>query len=1477
MTATTCPSRDELFDYAVGRLSDEVSEGVAEHLESCPSCQAGLATFDDADDTLVARLRLPAEEDPYQGESQCRVAVARARAVGGRGSLPAPEGGRGGLPAPEGGRGGFSAPEPEVGPSHSQLLGTLGEYQLLEKLGHGGMGTVYRAVHTKLDRVVALKVLPKGRADDQQAIARFEREMKAIGRLDHPNIVRAYDAREIEGKPVLIMEHVEGLDLGKLVRRCGPLPVADGCELARQAALGLEYAHQNGLVHRDVKPSNLMLTPEGEVKILDLGLARFHRSDAGSVSGVEPGVTGVESRVAGVEEGVAGVERSSPPAPGIVGPTPDEITGSGLAMGTADYMAPEQASDSHAVDIRADIYSLGCTLYKLLSGRAPFSGEKYRGSFEKMTAHVQEPVPPIRQLDPAIPEQLAAALDRMLAKEPNGRFATPAEVAEALVPFCIDCDLPRLLVRAEEAEAAAAEPPSPALPRQTAPSAAESPLTPLPFWRRGRLLAAAIGLMLLSLGSGIALGIIITIHRHGQTTSVELPDGSTAELDSAGNLSVTPPGETGKPEVAGPKSDAETIQGTWRLVDATPGTPGNRFLHPVSRTVTEADLLKDTKCVITGDAVKIGGEHVVDITWQYQLNPSATPRIIDMRIGSTGVALGIYELDKDRLKVCIDAEPGKDGRVQRPTSFWVEYGAAKQTFVLERAGAAVLEADEKAIQGTWEMVRCESGSKAITGPFGGLFQASYLAREAGKPCRVEITRHNLALEVPPDQRNKSPKQVALYPYAIDPTTERKRIDFPVQHERFADIPGIYELKGNTLRICARLFDETPWNADFESLRPKSINEKPREDEVLIVMRRVPQPAAVPVAKAEPTPAAAKPDFEAIQGTWEVVSATTMQALVRRAGHDMTAEDVKGAKLVITDDAVKVTGKNVMNVTYEYQLNPSADPKIIDLRGRGRVVLGIYELAGSQLRICSVSTFPGAVGGDKNARPAQLWAEYGSSKELLVLRRVGEAIVTADEKAIQGMWEIVRCESQISEGGARRGRGGLVSQQLWPTGQGAKGRQVEITRHRFTLKAPPPPAIASLEAAAQVGREEQAYAIDPSTQPKRINFISAYRSEGYPGVYELDGDQLTICATLSDRVFGDFESERPKSIPAKPGEDQVLIVLRRVHLAAAAPEAKAVEGAGAAPAGAKPTSGPEAAPAEVLEVHVDRNGEVRFGGRQMSVDASSPWLAELRQRVAGGAGVRVEVRCDPEAAYRHVAALTEALQAAGVRRVSICGAESTVKPAVTPAQLNCRIAPTRAGKGKPAIDQAEIIRYSQELQAKGPKAGRNSGAPFAWFELKGDAAEDLITENYQGGRYVLLATTPDDVMLAEDEGQRAWRLLSVGLSPSPPVFRDLSISLRMDRAGEDRLFVLTATHLGQPLAILLDDQVVCARSITSKFNLAEIRGRFDNQELQRMFFALQAGIFDRRFAALEGPEKPAESTGQPMEGKRDDQPKTGGAE
>ncbi len=394
MSTATCPSREELSSYVLGRLAGEAWEAVRAHLESCPDCEAALATFDDADDTLVAQIRRGPAAGPYLQEPECQVAIAQARAV-------------------------LDQPSFLEDQSSRSICGTaLGEYQLIEELGQGGMGRVYKALQTKLDRVVAVKVLPRGRVGDRQAISRFEREMKAVGRLAHPNIVQAFDAREIDDTPVLIMEFVDGLDLAEIVRRVGPLPMADACELLRQTALALQCAHEHGLVHRDIKPSNIMLTRKGEVKLLDLGLARFYA------------------------EGGAGVSPVS---------ASEEMTGTGQAMGTADYMAPEQASDSRTVDIRADLYSLGCTLYKLLSGRAPFSGPEYRTTLDKLNAHVHQPAPPIRRLVPDVPEGLAAIVDRLLAKDPEDRFATPAEVAEALAPCCVGTDLPALLHRALEA------------------------------------------------------------------------------------------------------------------------------------------------------------------------------------------------------------------------------------------------------------------------------------------------------------------------------------------------------------------------------------------------------------------------------------------------------------------------------------------------------------------------------------------------------------------------------------------------------------------------------------------------------------------------------------------------------------------------------------------------------------------------------------------------------------------------------------------------------------------------------------------------------------------------------------------------------------------------------------------------------------------------------------------------------------------
>lgn len=292
------------------------------------------------------------------------------------------------------------------------VLGRLGEYALLAKLGEGGMGTVYKALHTELDRLVAIKVMRPGPVGEDWAAARFRREIKAVAALEHANIVRAHDARKIADTHFLVMEYVEGIDLHGLVDRFGPLGVADACELVRQAALGLQCAHEHGLVHRDIKPSNLMLSRQGQVKILDLGLAR--------------GRAGASLSIA--------------------------MTAAGQVMGTPDFMAPEQSSDSHTVDIRADIYSLGCTFYKLLTGVAPFSGPEYQTLLAKLAAHCERMPPPVSQFRRDVPDELVSVLDRMLAKSPADRFATPADVAEALLGWTRGCNLCRRL------SAAAGEP-----------------------------------------------------------------------------------------------------------------------------------------------------------------------------------------------------------------------------------------------------------------------------------------------------------------------------------------------------------------------------------------------------------------------------------------------------------------------------------------------------------------------------------------------------------------------------------------------------------------------------------------------------------------------------------------------------------------------------------------------------------------------------------------------------------------------------------------------------------------------------------------------------------------------------------------------------------------------------------------------------------------------------------------------------------
>ena len=265
----------------------------------------------------------------------------------------------------------------------------FGDYIVLDKLGQGGMGTVLLARHRVMDRKVAIKVLPVTVMESKDAVARFYQEVKVAAQLKHENIVHAYDAREHHGYHYLVMEYVQGHDLAQVLQQLGPIPASMAIDYISQAANGLDYAHRKEIVHRDIKPSNLLLDDEGKIKILDMGLARI-----GSAMDQET----------------------------------QNLTTTGQVMGTVEYMSPEQAEDTRQADARSDIYSLGCTLYRLLTGKGPFSRETV---VKTILAHRDAAIPVI---ETGMPEDKAInqLFQKMVAKNPNDRFQTSGQLVEAI-------------------------------------------------------------------------------------------------------------------------------------------------------------------------------------------------------------------------------------------------------------------------------------------------------------------------------------------------------------------------------------------------------------------------------------------------------------------------------------------------------------------------------------------------------------------------------------------------------------------------------------------------------------------------------------------------------------------------------------------------------------------------------------------------------------------------------------------------------------------------------------------------------------------------------------------------------------------------------------------------------------------------------------------------------------------------------------
>jgi WD40 repeat protein/serine/threonine protein kinase len=390
----------------------------------------------------------------------------------------------------------------------------LGSYVILERLGEGGMGQVFKARHQNLGRLAALKVIRKDRLSNPVAVQRFRREIQAVAHLSHPNVVIAFDADQVGDVHFFSMEYVEGIDLGRLLKTQGPLPVATAQQYLRQAALGLQHAHERGLIHRDIKPSNLLLAkpqagqPQGVVKILDLGLARLERPLDGDLS--------------------------------------SSLSNDGQLMGTPDFIAPEQARNSHKIDARADLYSLGCTFYYLLTGQVPFQSDT---ATEKLYKHWFEEARLIEQLRPEATGVLPAVIRRLMAKRPEDRYQSAAAVVAALdsnemgtvpvldmhatpvgsaAPMAVPVAVPALAPAPEALAPPVAASVTPALPQAvpltpttTTPRSVNLAIAP----KRKRLLAVAAG----GVGLVVLIGLIWLLARPGKTAGKWVADKQPTE------------------------------------------------------------------------------------------------------------------------------------------------------------------------------------------------------------------------------------------------------------------------------------------------------------------------------------------------------------------------------------------------------------------------------------------------------------------------------------------------------------------------------------------------------------------------------------------------------------------------------------------------------------------------------------------------------------------------------------------------------------------------------------------------------------------------------------------------------------------------------------------------------------------------------------------------------------------------------------
>lgn len=383
-----CPTQQSLGQYVEGALTLVEHEQIESHIDQCNFCSDTIQTLDASLETrlgnLVSRAHHgtapksgEAEDDQaQQGETRhddtLNLMAERAKQVW---------------------------HEQDSHAAKPNRIGdTIGNYEILRSLGEGNMGQVVLASHKQMKRKVALKFISAELLASSAARTRFQREIEATAKLQHPNLVIAHDAGEVDGQHFLVMEYVQGVDLRSKVKQSGPLDIATAIQCTADAARGLHHAHEKGIVHRDVKPGNIMLGSDNAAKVTDLGLARFSDADPNAV----------------------------------------EVSQTGLVIGTSAFMSPEQCAGTRDLDFRTDIYSLGCTLFYLLTGRNVYPAGS---TLQMLRAHTEEPIPSLREIRPECPIALENLLSSMLSKRPQDRPESMASVASQLDELNADVPL----------------------------------------------------------------------------------------------------------------------------------------------------------------------------------------------------------------------------------------------------------------------------------------------------------------------------------------------------------------------------------------------------------------------------------------------------------------------------------------------------------------------------------------------------------------------------------------------------------------------------------------------------------------------------------------------------------------------------------------------------------------------------------------------------------------------------------------------------------------------------------------------------------------------------------------------------------------------------------------------------------------------------------------------------------------------------